>query len=226
MNTVMGSNERREREKAELRARILDAARELFAEHGFEAVTMRKIAERIEYTQAALYFHFPDKDALIRELCVHDFYEFGQRFAALASEKDPIERLRQAGRAYADFAISHPQHYRLMFMVPDNAKDNDADWKGDPAHDAYAFLRWTCQEAIEQGRMKPEFADADLASQTAWAAIHGVVSLHITHCQGNWIAWRSLEARIDAACDALVSGMVLAPTKAKSKKKSTKDSKE
>ena len=208
MNTVMGSNERREREKQELRARILDAARELFAEHGFDNVTMRKIAERIEYTQAALYFHFPDKDALIRELCVHDFHEFGQKFAALTSEKDPVERLRKAGHAYADFALAHPQHYRLMFMSPDTSKVNDAEWKGDPAHDAYAFLRWTIQEAIDQGRMKPEFSDAELASQTAWAAIHGVVSLHITHCKDDWCQWRSIDARIDAVCDVLVGGMV------------------
>jgi AcrR family transcriptional regulator len=209
----MGSSERREREKQELRTRILDAARELFATHGFEAVTMRKIAERIEYTPTAIYFHFPDKDALIRELCVHDFYEFGQRFAALANEADPVERVRKVGREYAAFAVAHPQHYRVMFMMPaDRAKTADADWHGDPAHDAYAFLRWTMQDAIDKRRLRPEFNDADLASQIAWAAIHGVVSLHITHCNGEWIQWRPIDERIDGVIEALIHGMI-APAK-------------
>ncbi len=65
---VLGTVERRERERQELRTRILDAARELFAEEGYDAVTMRKIADRIEYSPTAIYFHFRDKHALMREL--------------------------------------------------------------------------------------------------------------------------------------------------------------
>src|ERR1700751_6037572 len=59
---VLGTTERRERERQELRSRILDAARELFAEQGYDAVTMRGIAERIEYSPTAIYFHFKDKE--------------------------------------------------------------------------------------------------------------------------------------------------------------------
>ncbi|HEY8369587.1 MAG TPA: helix-turn-helix domain-containing protein, partial [Thermodesulfobacteriota bacterium] len=61
----MGTIERRERERAATRAKILDAARELFVSEGYDAVTMRRIADRIEYTAAALYRHFPDKRALL-----------------------------------------------------------------------------------------------------------------------------------------------------------------
>ncbi|HTD61922.1 MAG TPA: helix-turn-helix domain-containing protein, partial [Gemmatimonadaceae bacterium] len=67
------ANDRREREKIAIRTKILDAARELFAEHGYDAVTMRTIAEKIEYTPTAIYYHFKDKDALIRELCDMDW---------------------------------------------------------------------------------------------------------------------------------------------------------
>lgn len=204
----MGSNERREREKQETRKRILDAARELFAEHGFDAVTMRKIADRIEYTPTALYFHFKDKDTLIRELCVTDFEAFGEHFAALAGEQDPVERLRKTGRAYADFAIAHPQHYRVMFMSPEAPEATDVDWRGNPAKDAYAFLRWTMTECIEQGRLRDPFNEPELASQIAWGTIHGVVSLHITHCKGKWIEWRTIEDRVNGAIEALVHGMV------------------
>src|SRR5829696_7163436 len=113
----MGSLERREREKQELRGRILEAARELFLAHGYDAVTMRKIAERIEYSPTAIYQHFADKDALVAELCRHDFRNFAAHFARAAATEDPIERLRASGRAYFDFAVEYPQHYRLMFMA-------------------------------------------------------------------------------------------------------------
>lgn len=207
----MSSNARREREKKELRGRILDAARELFAEHGFEAVTMRKIAERIEYTPTALYFHFADKDALIRELCATDFLAFGERFAELASIEDPVARMRAIGKRYAEFAITHPQHYRVMFMTPSPVRGEVAEaeeWKGDPMRDAYAFLRWTMQACIDAGRLRPEFADAELASQLAWSTMHGVVALHITHGKDTWIAWHDIERRIDAGIEALVHGIV------------------
>src|SRR5262249_6593733 len=114
----MGSLERRERVKQELRTRILDAARELFVEHGYEAVTMRKIADKIEYSPTAIYFHFRDKQSLIRELCDEDFATLAQKFQKIARVADPIERLRRIGRAYVAFAIAYPNHYQLMFMTP------------------------------------------------------------------------------------------------------------
>src|SRR3954464_6702698 len=114
----MGTVERREREKQELRTKILDAARELFVAEGYEAVTMRAIADKIEYSATAIYKHFADKDALVGELCRHDFRGFAAHFAKAASVRDPIERLRAAGRAYFDFAKKYPQHYRFMFMAP------------------------------------------------------------------------------------------------------------
>ena len=112
----MGPTNRREREKEELKSQILDAARYLFARDGYDSVTMRAIAERIEYSPRTIYLHFQDKEDLVRELCRHDFQEFGQGFAKLAGMKDPVERLKALGLAYAKFAEEFPNHYRLMFM--------------------------------------------------------------------------------------------------------------
>ena len=114
----MGTTERREREKERVRGRILDAARELFARDGYDAVTMRKIAEAVEYSPTAIYLHFKDKESLVRELCIADFDSLARSFQRIAREPDPLERLRRAGLAYADFAVEHPNHYRLMFMTP------------------------------------------------------------------------------------------------------------
>src|SRR5689334_19801414 len=123
----MGPKQRREREKEEVKQKILDAARELFVEDGYEAVSMRKIAERIEYSPTAIYLHFQDKDALFEELCGSDFRTLAREFVAFAQIRDPIERLRASGLAYVDFALSHPQHYRLMFMTPTPDHEHSAE---------------------------------------------------------------------------------------------------
>jgi len=209
----MGPKDRRMREKEELRGRILDAARELFAEQGYEAVTMRKIAEAIEYSPTALYLHFPDKESIVRELCLADFDALAGHFQKLAQVADPIERLRGVGAAYAEFGMSHPHHYRLMFMtphapLPDEKKE---ERRGNPEADAYAFLRWTLAEAIATGRLRPEYTDPDLLSQAVWAGVHGLVSLRIAKCNDDWIDWRSLEATLALVLDLQLRGLLAAP---------------
>ena len=103
----MGSKERRERARSEIQKLILDAARELFVAEGYEAVTMRKIAEKIEYTPTAIYFYFRDKEALVRALCGEDFETLENRFRQIAARvRDPMECLRQMGFAYLEFGLS------------------------------------------------------------------------------------------------------------------------
>jgi AcrR family transcriptional regulator len=203
--------ERRERDKQELRTNILDAARELFIAHGYEAVTMRKIAEKIEYSPTAIYLHFTDKEALIQELCLHDFRAFGAHFLAATTTKDPIERLRQSGAVYFDFAKKHPQHYRLMFMTPLPA--HPARQPIDPAEDAYALLLGTVEQAMAEGRLRPELKDAALVAQTIWAASHGVVSLQIAKGdETGWITWRPLEDRVRMMIDVIIDAFTVPET--------------
>ena len=206
----MGISERRERERQELRTRILDAARELFAEQGYEAVTMRGIAERIEYSPTAIYFHFKDKEALLRELCDTDFGALAREFQKIAKIAEPIDRLRQIGRAYVAFAIDYPNHYRLMFMTPKPAM-RAADSRiarGNPEEDAYAFLRATVTDAIAGGRLRPELEDADLVSQMVWAGVHGVVSLQIAKKTDDWIEWCDVKETAHALIDVMIRGLL------------------
>jgi AcrR family transcriptional regulator len=207
----LGTTQRRERERQQLRTRILDAARELFAEQGFEAVTMRKIAERIEYSPTAIYFHFKDKEALLRELCDTDFGALAQEFQKIARIGDSVDRLRQIGRAYVGFGIDSPNHYRIMFMTPHPPGIRGEDsriTKGNPEEDAYAFLRATTAEAIAAGRLRPELHDADLVSQMVWAGTHGVVSLHIAKCNDDWVEWRDARKTAHALIEAMIRGIV------------------
>ena len=208
----MGPINRREREKEALRLQILDAARYLFARDGYDAVTMRAIAERIEYSPRTIYLHFQDKEDLIRELCRHDFQAFGADMAKTAKVKDPVERIKAIGLAYAQFGVEHPNHYRLMFMsgAPDYEGVGEEEWKGNPEVDAYAFLLGTVQEAIATGRLKPALKDAELVTQTLWAGVHGVIALDIAKCNDPWVKWRPRAKRVKTMVDVLVDGL-LAP---------------
>src|SRR3954466_15581850 len=114
----MGSQERREREREQVRTRIMDAARDLFAKEGVEAVSMRKIADAIEYSPTAIYLHFADKDALLEELCANDFDALAHTFNDAASIKNPIDRIKALGLKFMKFGLKHPNHFRFMFMTP------------------------------------------------------------------------------------------------------------
>ena len=208
----MGPINRREREKEALRIQILDAARYLFARDGYDAVTMRAIAERIEYSPRTIYLHFQDKEDLIRELCRHDFQAFGSDMAKTAKVKDPVERIKAIGLAYAKFGTENRNHYRLMFMSdsPDYEGKGEEDWKGNPEVDAYAFLLGTVQEAIATDRLT--VTDAEMAAQTLWAGVHGVIALDIAKCNDPWVKWRPLAKRVKTMVDVLVDGL-LAPEK-------------
>ena len=202
----MGPKERRDREREETRTLILDAARELFASEGVESVTMRRIADKIEYSPTAIYFHFRDKDALLAELCDCDFRAFAQRFNVIAQIADPLERLKVAGQAYVDFGLNHPSHYRLMFMTPKSAQSTLE--KGNPEQDAYAFLKGIVGELMATGRLRDDLSDVDLAAQAIWSAIHGVVALEIAKCKDAWVEWRPIEDRTREVVAMIVKGLV------------------
>jgi AcrR family transcriptional regulator len=188
----------------------MDAARELFLEEGYEAVTMRKIAEKIDYTPTAIYFHYEDKEALFRELCDTDFGALQETLQSLARHADPIERLRKMGLAYVSFALDHPNHYRLLFMTAPPFKDVDKSTieRGNPDVDAYAFLRETVGEAMEAGRFRSELKDVDLVAQVVWSGVHGVLALFLTHGDHPWFDWRPVKKIAQTMIDSVLSGMV------------------
>lgn len=204
----MGSSERRERERLAVRTKILDAARQLFVADGYDAVTMRRIAEAIEYSPTTIYLHFKDKETLFRELCKEDSLALARTFHEIAREPDPLERLRRVGLAYVEFGIAHPNHYRLMFMGshrlnPDALPEMG---HGNPEQDGYAFLLETLTEAIGCGRFRQELDDAQLIAQAYWASVHGAVALHLAKAGDPWVEWRPLDATAALVIDAMLRG--------------------
>jgi len=207
----MGIQERREREREELRTRILDAARELFVTEGIERVSMRRIAERIEYSPTAIYGHFKDKEALLQELCAVDFGALAGRFREIGAIADPIERISASGRAYVEFGLRNPSHFRLMFMTPhDHTKgEENLARRGNPEEDAYAFLKQAVVDGLASGRFREGLDDAELLAQTLWAGVHGVISLEIANARDPWVDWRPVDARVEAMVGAMVRGLTL-----------------
>jgi AcrR family transcriptional regulator len=209
-NGVIQNLTRRELEKAELREKILDAARALFAAEGYEAVTMRKIAQRISYTATALYYHFPDKHSIMVELCQRDFSTLANCLLRIGKTADPVERIVKMGLAYVKFGIDHPQHYRLMFMTPQpECESGDCQMEeGDPDQDAYAFLEQSVVEILKAGRFRKEVRDVDLVVQTIWAGVHGIVALHLTKGCDEWLDWRAAEKIARFQLEALFRGLL------------------
>jgi AcrR family transcriptional regulator len=205
----MGVIERREREKQELRQQILDTARALFAAEGYEAVTMRKIAEAIEYSPTAIYLYFKDKDELINELCHADFRALAQEFQKIARVADPIERLKRTGLTYIEFGIAFPNHYRLMFMTPHPPHSPEIEMtKGNPEEDAYAFLKVIVGECVAKGIFRDEFNDVEAVSQLLWAGVHGVVSLRVAKGAEDWVDWRPVKQLAEMMIDMQLTGLL------------------
>ena len=207
----MGVKERRERERTETREKILDAARELFIEEGFDGVSMRKIADRIEYSPTAIYMHFADKEQLFMEICHEDFRRLAQSMVGLAQVPDPVERLQRIGDAYIEFGLENPNHYRTMFMTPHPpiADSEEAlKGKGNPEEDAYELLRATVREALSAGAFREHLRDADLISQTLWAGVHGVVSLQIAKSDDPWVPWSDIRQRARTMTESLLDGLL------------------
>jgi len=216
----MGSEHRREREKDETRTRILDAARELFAREGVDSVTMRRIADGLEYTPGALYRHFPDKAALLEALVVTDYTAFSAALVALAKVADPLERIRRTGEAYVEFGLAHPHHYQLLFMTSGPATTGvtgGPNTEADPRTDAYGFLRQAVLDAGAAGQLRPDLGDFESVPPLLWAGVHGVVSLAITRRTGQ--TPRATRALARLMIDVLIRGLAAPKTPANKKRK-------
>jgi len=184
----MGVRERRARQKRYLRQEILDAASELFVREGFENVSMRRIADKIEYSPTTIYLYFRDKAELLEQVCAETFMRLQQRLAKILEQPgEPLERLRRGLMAYIEFGLENPHHYRATFMMkfPESFEREKYIKPDTPGMQAFDFLRRSVYDATAAGKLSVK--DAELASQTLWAGVHGITSLLITHEKFPWV---------------------------------------
>ncbi len=181
----MGIAERRAREKDELRRKILDTATGMFLQEGYHNVSMRKIAERIEYAPSTIYLHFKDKPDLVANICADAFAELDRRLeATMQLGKPPLETLRLSLQAYIEFGLEHPGNYIFVFCTPyeeyssANAEETDSILRCSMT--SFNRLKAGLQACMDSGDLRP--ADLDSAAQTTWLAIHGITAgLAIMH---------------------------------------------
>lgn len=179
----MGVRERREREKNNLRQEILDAASEMFAKEGYANVSMRKIADKIEYSPTTIYLYFKDKTELLNEICEETFGKLIETVGKIEKKgsDSPIECLQKGMRAYIEFGLRYPNHYEVTFITPiaDFLSESGKQFEGSTGQKAFDYIVRQVRGSMEAGQIKQ--GDVAAVSQTIWAAIHGVTSLLICH---------------------------------------------
>lgn len=174
----MGILERKEREREEMRKLILEAAQKLFLANGYEKVSIRNIADEIEYSPATIYLYYKDKNELFFALHQQAFQKLISEFAPIAGIEDPMDKLTAMGRLYIQFAFDNPELYDLMFIMtaPIEALECREDvWED--GHQAFRVLQIVVQQCIDIGEIK--HPNAEQASLMIWSMVHGLTALFL-----------------------------------------------
>jgi AcrR family transcriptional regulator len=167
----MSVQERKQRERAEREHLIVATARELAEQQGWEAVTTRRLAERIEYSQPVLYSHFRGKREIIGAVALEGATELAAALRAATSAADgPRTRATALARAYLDFAAGNPAVYDALFQLDGGLAFADADTP-QPLQDAFAALLESLEEVAGDG------VHPGLFTELFWASLHGLATL-------------------------------------------------
>jgi len=189
----MGIKERKEKHKEDLRQRILDVAKALFLKDGYDATSIRKIAEKIEFSPTTIYLYYKDKADIIYALHQEGFKLLSTQFLVLQHVHEPFERLKAMGRVYMSFALNNPDFYELMFIMKepiDFVKNHCHDEEWQEGEQAFSALTMT----VEHCKAAGYFAKFDTATfaLNVWSLMHGLCSLklqgHLDHMASTKIA--------------------------------------
>lgn len=170
-----------ENPREDLKKKILEAARELFLQNGYEATSMRKIASAVGFSPTAIYLYYKDKSDIMHDLHSEGFMELNKRFTVLALVEDPFERIKAMGRIYMQFAKENSDYYRLMFIMKEPIEfiDNhseEEEWE--EGSQSFNALVATIEDCMQHGYFKNQ--DPNHTALTIWAAMHGLCALKLT----------------------------------------------
>jgi AcrR family transcriptional regulator len=211
----MGIKERHERDRETVRRAILDAARDLFVAEGYQNVSIRKIAERIEYSPAAIYGYFPSKDDIFFALAEEGFRLLGNPAAqgghATLVPAGPLDRIRALFWRLYEFSCQHPQYFALMFVdrsVPRISRE----------YERFAFARemkqhivQELQDCVDAGAL-PDTVDPAAAMRTLSVGLVGVAVMRLSdRLAPGEDADRIAANVLDVTLAGLKSGIVLQP---------------
>lgn len=170
----MSIAERKLEEKQEMTARILNGARKVFLDKGYESTSMRNIAAEINYSPGSIYFYFKDKNEIFHELHAEGFRLLLSKIKVLDSVKDPFERLKASGRVFMQFAKEHKDYYNLMFIVKESRNSEKPGYSiGEETISHIASIISECQK---QGRFTD--MDTDYFTFMIISVVHGICALY------------------------------------------------
>ncbi|ACG78307.1 transcriptional regulator, TetR family [Phenylobacterium zucineum HLK1] len=207
----MGTTTRRSARKAKgdghlRRAEILEAAERIFVAEGYEGATIRKIADEVGVSSTALYMHFPDKGAILLEICERTLRELLQNNRDIAAKPlDPVVRVRMMLDAYMRWGFEHPNAYQLVYSTPRPVSAQPwPEGTADLSRQCYEIFSGVVREIAASGRLRT--GGADSAAQALWTACHGLVAL-MTARPG--FGWAPREELMQVSLEGLLHGLVI-----------------
>jgi AcrR family transcriptional regulator len=208
----MGIKERQERDREAVRRAILDAARDLFVTEGYQHVSIRKIAERIEYSPAAIYSYFPSKDDIFFALAEEGFRLLGDPAAFDAvSTPEPLDHIRAIFWSFYEFSRNHPEYFTLMFVdrsVPRIIRE----------YERFTFVRDMKRNIIEHlqrcidAKSIPATVDPSIAFHLLAVGVTGVANMRLSDRVPREIADALARDTINVVIAGLQSGICLQST--------------
>lgn len=175
----MGIADRKAREKEELRGRILAAALEMYIAEGYDKVSIRKIADMVEYSPATIYLYFDSKDALMFYAQQEAFNRFFEQLAPVLQIEDAWNQLLELGKKYMEFGLQNPELYHLMFMLRGPLTVDEVQQRGwECGYETFQLLEVIVQNCKKKGFFAG--IDTHVVAMQSWATVHGLISLYLS----------------------------------------------
>lgn len=200
----MGSIERKERQKESLRQAILNTAREILLTEGYNSLSMRSIAKRIEYSPTTIYLYFKNKGEIIYHLSEEALaHQFEAVKAAGSTEQSPLMRLRSVLDAYIRFGLSEPDRYKIIYMA-DISQHINTERLLEQGRSADRLREMVYRSVNDVLKASGSSADPECMWQAVWANCHGIVSLLIGRPDFPWVEQERL---IETGLDIILKGV-------------------
>jgi AcrR family transcriptional regulator len=184
----MGVKKKKAKDEGEFRRKILDSARDLFINEGYERFSMRKLGEKIEYPPATIYLYFKDKDDLLFAICEEVAEQFFANLTNIrTAHSDPLESLRQALLYLIAFGFDNPNEYKLFFVTSPSVYGTLDDFmeKESMARSSYFVFREIVRYCIAAGKLQE--IDIDVLAQVLTVATLGLATLIIYKTGFPWL---------------------------------------
>ena len=185
----MGVKEKRAKYKEEFRREILNSARELFLKDGYEKFSMRRLANKIDYSPTTIYLYFKDKDELLFAICEEMAAQFlTDLYKLRESHSSPLDALREAMLNFVDFGFDNPNQYKVFFLDLEKSSiygsREEFMERESMRRDSYLEFRKIVEACIKAGKLRR--MNIDLLTQVLATPIHGLIVMNIYNKNFPW----------------------------------------